>query len=88
MCRLDLQALGSEVDGSAEGDAGVAAAVEDVATAEVAGAEMVAAPVMVTVCGACKFLYNYTPTVTIRDTIHGGVNRKVGQLAPVWLAGR
>lgn len=70
---LALQVLASEL-GVVEVAAGVAVVVADMATAEVAGAEMVAD------CTVCKVLYKYTPAVNIRDTVHGKRSHgKVGQ---------
>lgn len=76
---LALQVLASEL-GVVEVAAGVAVVVADMATAEVAGAEMVAAAVMVADCTVCKVLCKYTPTVKTKDTVYGKrSHRKVGQ---------
>lgn len=62
--------------GVVEVAAGVAVVVVDTATAEVAGAEMVAAAVMVAVCTACKVLHKNTSTVISKNTIHWGKEKK------------
>lgn len=76
--------------GVVEVAAGVTVVVPDTATAEVAGAEMVAAAVMVAVSMVCKVLYKDTTTVKIRVQIHffwGGVAWEGGPVLPVWLTG-
>lgn len=81
---LALQVLASEA-GVVEVAAGVAVVVADMATVEVAGAEMVGAAVMVAVCTACKALHKDTPTVKIRHTAH--CNRSHRKLGQIYLCG-